>query len=218
MYRSYSLIATVLLCAIILAAGCTQNSGPFTQVTPATLSSLPDLSSLALSPSDVPGGYLVNDSTTKKSGDMSKLALDLGWQGGFAIHFVKLSENPFNNSEILQSVAIYPSKSIANLLEYAEKSDQSDKDLVYTSLPSPGIGDYSYAFSGKANAQLIIKPEENNPLITGKSATTQTVMKQDFVEIVFSKGKTFEVIRMSGPEADYTILKGLAETAYRKIA
>jgi hypothetical protein len=148
---------------------------------------------------------------------MSKLALDLGWQGGSAIHFVKPSKNPFNTTDILQSVAIYPARNITDILSYAIKADQSDQDLVYTTLPSPGIGDYSNAFSGKSNAQLIIKPEENYSLITGKSVTAQTVMKKDFIEIVFSKGSTFEVLRMSGPEADYNVLRNLAENAYRKI-
>jgi len=217
MHRSYSLIATVLLCAIILAAGCTQNAGKSAGATLPTTAPVQDLTTLGLSPSEVPDGYVLSDSRVKQPEDMNKFALDLGWQGGYAIHFVKPSSNPLTISEILQSVAVYPASNIKELLTYAVNGEKSDKDMIFTDLPSPGIGDYSNAFSGKASAQFIVKPEENNPL-SGKIGTTETVAKKDFVEIVFSKGNTFEVFRMSGPDANYTILKGLAETAYQKIA
>jgi len=216
MQRQYSLIATLLLCTIILAAGCTQNAGSSAQVTPPTTSPIPGISGLGLLPSEVPDGYVLNDSHIKRPEEMGTFALDLGWQGGYAIHFVKPSRNPFNSTEILQSIAVYPAQNITEILAYAVQGEKSDKDMVFSSLPSPRIGDYSDAFSAKANTQPIVKPTDN-PVLTGKLEPGQTVIKKDFVEIVFSKGNTFEVFRMSGSEANYTILRRLAETAYRKI-
>ena len=213
MNRSHYLIASVFLCALILAAGCTQNSGtvtPVTQVTPAASS----ISSLSLTASDVPEGFVLKDARTKQPDEMTALAINLGWQGGYTAHFVKPSDNPVNSSEILQSIAMYPAQNITGILSYAEKGDQSDMDFTYTKLPSPALGDFSDAFQAKSNAQFIVKPDNSNPLLTGKA---EAVMKPGFVEIVFSKGNIFEVFRWTGPDADFTALKGMAEAAYKKI-
>ena len=45
----------------------------------------------------------------------------------------------------------------------------------------------------------------------------QAVFKNEVAEIIFSKGKTFEVLKMTGPSTDTALLIDLAKKAYAKI-
>jgi|GEM_PF-4082462 len=145
---------------------------------------------------------------------MRGLAADLEREGGYVTHFTKSSDNPVNSSEISQSIARYTPGNISTILSYVLMGDKRDNDYSYAVLCSPALGDFSEAFQAKARAQMIIKPDESNPLVSG---SPQAELKQDFIEIASSKGNTFEVFRWTGPDADYTALKGMAETAYKKL-
>jgi hypothetical protein len=60
-------------------------------------------------------------------------------------------------------------------------------------------------------------PTEKNALLPFSSTANTTAPPVGFTEVVFGKGNILEVIRMTGPGTQYSILKTLAETAYNKI-
>jgi hypothetical protein len=47
--------------------------------------------------------------------------------------------------------------------------------------------------------------------------STEETIQQDFIEIIFSKGDILEIIRLTGPESDFSTLSQLAQKAYNKI-
>jgi hypothetical protein len=144
---------------------------------------------------------------------MSSLALQLGWQDGYTITYTNTT-SPLAGSAIIQTIAIYPEKSIPDVIALIGKQEQSDSDVTYTGIPSPGIGDISGGYTGKARAQMILKTDDSNPLAPG---AVKTEPGQDIAEIWFSKGTVFEVIRMTGPGADTDAAISLARTAYAKL-
>ena len=62
---------------------------------------------------------------------------------------------------------------------------------------------------------MISEPDNGNPLGSGSAGGT---VQQDFVEIIFSKGDILEVLRITGPGADYLTLASLTQKAYNKIS
>jgi hypothetical protein len=61
---------------------------------------------------------------------------------------------------------------------------------------------------------MIREPENVN--LPGSGPVGGTA-RQDFVEIIFSKGDILEVLRMTGPDPDFATLTSLAQEAYNKI-
>jgi hypothetical protein len=90
---------------------------------------------------------------------------------------------------------------IPAVAELIERQDRTASTMIYSNLSSPGPGSYSRAFSGKVNPLIIPEPGNQNPLVSGPSEET---IQQDFVEIIFSKCNILEVLRMTGPGADYS--------------
>ena len=153
-------------------------------------------------------------SRAKNFTDVSKLARDLGWQQGYVVRFTSPPEGVPGQTEILQTVTLYPAKNIPAIAELAEKQERSDKNMLFSNLSSPALGSYSRAFSGTVNTLMTPEPDNVNPLGSG---SVEGTVQQDFVEIIFSKGDLLEVLRMTGPGADYSTLASLAQKAYNKI-
>jgi hypothetical protein len=86
--------------------------------------------------------------------------------------------------------------------------------MLFSNLSSPPFGSYRWAFSGTANTLVTPEPDNVNPPGSGSFEGT---VQQDFVEIIFSKGDLLEVLRITGPGADYSTLANLAQKAYKKI-
>ena len=172
------------------------------------------LESMVLTPSEVPQNFTPYESRAKNSTDVGKLARDLGWKQGYVVRFIRSPEGVPGQTEILQTVALYPAKNIPAIAELAEKQERSDKNMLFSNLSSPTLGSYSRAFSGTVNSLMTPEPDNGNPLGSVSGGGT---VQQDFVEIIFSKGDVLEVIRMTGPGADYSTLFSLAQTAYNKI-
>ena len=209
---SPTLIIAILVCSLIFAAGCTGRAGTAVPVapTPAHIT----LESLALTPSEVPQNFTLRESRAKNVTDVSKLARDLGWQQGYVVRFTSPPEGVPGQTEILQTVTLYPAKNIPAIAELAEKQERSDKNMLFSNLSSPALGSYSRAFSGTVNTLMTPEPDNGNPLGSGSVGAT---VQQDFVEIIFSKGDLLEVLRITGPGADYSTLASLAQKAYNKI-
>jgi hypothetical protein len=207
----------LLLIAAIMLAGCTQGTGDKVATPPAVPSGSSDLSALTLVPGDVPQNYTLIESRAKKIADVGDLARELGYQDGYVTRFASSGENSSATTEIVQSIAVYPTKNISSLLALVEKQDRSDSDLNYTTLSGPG-GDTGWGFYGKAPASVLVKPTNQNPLSSGPAShDVQVLYPKDTAELVFSRGSVFEVIRMTGPETDPVVLQEIAASAYRKL-
>lgn len=209
---SPTLIIAILICSLIFAAGCTGRAGTAVPVapTPAPIT----LESLVLTQSEVPQNFTLQESRAKNFTDVSKLAQDLGWQQGYVVRFTSPPEGVPGQTEILQTVTLYPAKNIPAIAALAEKQERSDKNMLFSNLSSPALGSYSRAFSGTVNTLMTPEPDNVNPLGSG---SVEGTVQQDFVEIIFSKGDILEVLRMTGPGADYSTLSSLAQKAYNKI-
>lgn len=219
MHISRILLVTLVICAAIFSAGCTQNSTSQLQVSPVTTSvNIANPAQLALTQSEVPQGFTQVERWTKTPADVSKLALDLGWQAGYEVRFISPAQGGIGNNEVVQSIAIYPESTIKDVIAMAEQQGRSDSDLTYTDLPVQGLGNNSRAFLGKAGSQILLKPTPANQLITSLNKNeVQAIFKNEVAEIIFSKGNTFEVIKMTGPSVDTALLIDLAKKAYAKI-
>jgi len=219
MHISRKLIVSLVICAAVFCAGCTQNLSSKVPVAPVTVSvPVADPAQLALTQSDVPQGFAMVESRAKTPADVSKLALDLGWQDGYEVRFSSPAQVGRGGDEIIQSIAIYQERTIPDVITLAEQQGRSDSDLTYTDLKVRGLGNNARAFSGKASAQILIKPADANPILAGMNKNeVQAVFKNEVAEIIFSKGNTFEVFRMTGPSPDTVLLVNLAEKAYAKI-
>ncbi len=219
MHISRILLVSLVICAAIFCAGCTQNQSVQAPVT-SVIGSAPviNLSQLALTQSDVPQNFTLVESKAKTSQDVSKIALELGWQDGYVARFTSPALGGMGENEIVQSIAIYQERTIKDVIGMAEQQGRSDTDLAYTDIPVQGLGVNARAFFGKASAQILLKPTQANPLIVGANKNeVQAVFKNEVGQIIFSKGNTFEVIRVTGPSVDTALLVNLAQKAYAKI-
>src|SRR5512136_625056 len=129
------LIITILVCFLILAAGCTDRelTGVNTESTPAQL----PLESMVLAPSDVPQNFTLVESRAKNTTDVGNLALSLGWQQGYAVRYVSSDEDGTGSTEILQTIALYPEKNIPAVAELIERQERSDDNMTFSNLSLP---------------------------------------------------------------------------------
>jgi len=75
--------------------------------------------------------------------------------------------------------------------------------MTFSNLSSPALGNNSRVFSGTVNTIVIPEPFEGNPLDSGSVGRT---VQLDFIEIIFWKEDLLEVIRMTGPDSNYSTL------------
>lgn len=193
-----------------LGAGCTQSAHP--EDIPAAPAPL--LADLALTAADAPDNYTLVESRAKTADEVGSLAQDLGWQGGYVVTYSGMPDHPMGPTEISQTITTYPAANILDLVAFVNTNDRADPELIITPLPPPGLGEQSHAFSGKAGSQIVVRENKGDPLMTG---SLKGSLKQDVVEIIFAKGTTLVVLRMTGPYADYALLRELAEKAYAKL-
>lgn len=219
MHLSRKLLFSLVICAAVFCAGCTQNLSSQVPVTNITVSvPVANPAQIAFTQSEVPQGFTIVESRAKTPADVSKLALDLGWQDGYVVRCTSPAQGGWGEIGIVQSIAIYPERTIKDVIALAEQQGRSDGDLTYTDVPVQGLGNNARAFSGKASALILIKPTQANPVFAGMNENeVQAVSKNDVAEIIFSKGNTFEVFRMTGPSPDIAMLVDLAQKAYAKI-
>jgi hypothetical protein len=206
------LIITILVCFLIMAAGCTVRDikGVNTESTPARL----PLESMVLTPSDVPQNFTLVESRAKNATDVGNLALSLGWQQGYVVRYARSPDGRSGSAEILHTIALYPGKNIPAVAELIERQERSDNNMTFSNLSSPSLGNYSHAFSGKETVQIINKSD--NVFLLEYDSAKETI-QQDFIEIIFSKGDILEIIRLTGPGSDFSTLSHLAQKAYSKI-
>jgi len=207
-------VPVVLFILIVIAmaagSGCTQAPPP--EAEPDTLTS--PISDLALTSGDTPANFTLVDSRPKTADEVGSLAKDLGWQKGYVVTYTGMPDHRMGPTEITQTIAIYPEERIPEIVAFADTNDRADPELIITVLPPPLPGENSHAFSGKAGSQIVLRPDSGAPLDSG---SLKGSFKQDMVEIIFARGSTLEVLRMTGPYADYATLSVLAQKAYAKL-
>jgi hypothetical protein len=210
------LIAALILFAFLVFAGCTQAPAPGT---PSASPGAPaDMTRLLLDPADLPPNFTLVESTAKDPADVGSLAKDLGWEGGYGVRYALPAIDNRGPTEITQSIALYPEKNILAIVELSDKQDRSDANLVYTGFATPGLGNNSRGFFGNASAEILVKPTNENPLVSGPgNHDVAVVYTREVAEIIFTKGDVFEVLRMSGPGANVTVLRDMAGKTFRKI-
>ena len=218
MQKSLHLLIFLFLCGAVFCAGCTQSAPQETIAPVPGTATVIDSAQLGLTQSDVPQEFTREESRAKTPADVSNLAMELGWQDGYVVRFSSPADDEKGKTTIIQTIAIYPERTIADVITLAEQQDRSDRDLTYTDLPVQGLGDNARAFSGTAVADILVKPADASPVFSSMNTDeVQAVFKNNVAEIIFSKGKTFEVFRMTGPSPDTALLVNLAKKAYAKI-
>jgi hypothetical protein len=201
------LIVSFLVCAAAVGTGCVSGTGQSVPATPFVPSATNNLSLLALAPAEVPAGFILAESREKKQDEVGGLAREIGWDGGYVIRYTRPEEESGNPTVILQSIAVYPEENLPAIIARVENQDRAGFNRTGPGLTLQNLGPDSRGFS----AHML--PAVSVP----GNATGMSETEADVVEIIFSRGTVFEVIRMSGPGTDVAILKSLAETAYRKI-
>jgi hypothetical protein len=77
----------------------------------------------------------------------------------------------------------------------------------------------SRGFLGKSSAEIQVKPATtDSALYEPADAGVTAEFKSDVVEIIMYRGTVFEVMRMSGPGANTTLLHELARKVYSQIS
>ena len=212
-------IPSFLMCVLLAAAGCTTGTGPSAPAAPAAPAPVAPATSaalapLALTPADLPDGYTLTESREKTAADVSALALSLGWQDGYTVTYTNTSAVPAERTTIVQTVTVYPAKSVPDIISAIGRQERSDGNMSFTDIPSFGIGDLSGGYTGKARAPMVLTTDKSNPLAP---KATITESNPDVAEVWVAKGTVFEVIRMTGPGADAATVTALARTAYAKM-
>lgn len=117
-------------------------------------------SDLALSVSDISGGWEISSRGEMLRADINKYGLNLGWQEGYNVVFRKIDSKDIILS---QSVSVYPKENISLLLDGVKNALKSFKEFVngeridylkddfgnryrYEELSNPQIGDDSVAY------------------------------------------------------------------------
>jgi hypothetical protein len=216
MRLSSCLVILILAGAVVFAAGCTQETSPALPATPVQVKT-PDLPDLAITLSDLPACFSLTEHQVKSSADVGELAKDLGWRAGYGVTFTCPSEGP-EPTVILHSLATYPA---ANMPGIATMVDEQDRPAGYLSedLSFPDQGITMRGFYREAGSEQVSGIPMGANLLTGRSngAETDTVAANSMAEIIIYRGTTFEVLRMTGPGTNATLLKDLALKASAKI-
>ena len=212
-----------VLAGITLAiAGCTTETAVFPKATHAPALSLPPL---ALDRADLPEGYVLTMARQKDAGDVSTLAHDLGWQAGYVEEYMESTAPEGSRVVIRHTLATYPEDSMPVVLDYVTRADQTCSDLRYFNITVSGLGETGRGFVGyvpgsESAANLTaVRSAYGPPGITGVvgNNTTQENCGEHFIEIIFAKGTTLEVIRVTGSVPGDKDVIALARKAYAKL-
>jgi hypothetical protein len=218
--QSSLLFAILILAGVaVFTAGCTQATGlvlPATPV-PGTLSPLPGL---VLGPADLPACFSLAEQHVRSYGDVGTLARDLGWQDGYLVTYTCPAEGS-DSTVITQSLAVYPSENMPGIASMVDRQDRIDTNHTYENLtfPARGLSADLRGFYGKSVGAQDSGIVPGTPGLNGGRDVPETngVSVNDVAEIIIYRGTVFEVLKMTGPGTNVTLLKGLAGKASAKM-
>lgn len=214
---SCSLVILLIACGLVFVAGCTQGAGPAPGSVPAPVAT-PDLPALALAPADLPSCYAVTERSLKSPADVGSLARQLGWQAGYTVRYTC----PTDGSEptvLIHSLAIYPAENIPAIAAMVDAQDRSGAECTWENLTFPAYGPSMRGFYGTPVDAAETPVAPGNYVISSgnETAPRTTEPAGDIAEIIFHRGMVFEVMRMSGPGTNLTLIEDLAARAYGEI-
>jgi len=209
------LLFAFIITGMILNAGCTQGTAP--AVTAIPLPAATDLRALALDPADLPACFSITGEQVKTPDNVGALAKDLGWQAGYAVTFTCPGNGTGEPTEILHSLAVYPAKNMPAIVAMVDSQDRSGSGFVYENLTFSGREAEMRGFYGRAKSMEAGNASAGAYLVSGGQAGSGTTPRNYMAEIIISRGTTFEVLRMSGPMTNATLLGDIARTALLKV-
>jgi hypothetical protein len=214
MSSSRYLIIAILLCLLVLATGCTGRTG--TAVPAPTTSEHITLESLVLTPSELPQNLTLRESRVKNSTEVSKLARDLGWEAGYEVIYTYPAAGA-EPTVLVHSLAVYPANNVPGIAAMVDRQDRP-AGFLYENISDPDQRFYISGFSAKVISTETAVSPGSFVIAGGKnvSATTSGTMG-DFAEFIVFRGKVFEVLKMTGPQENATLLHDLARKAAEKI-
>lgn len=206
------LIPVLVVTALLFCAGCTQ--APSAR-TPDLQGGVVDLRNLSLTPADLPSCFSLTGGRAKDAGDVGSRAKDLGWQAGYVVTY-SCSEGEAGPDIITHTLAVYPEGNIPGIVSMVDVQDRPS-GFSFENLSFPHKGAVFYGFYGNASR----KPDSADSTGSffsgnGRGGTAGNESGSDFAEIIFYRGTVFEVIRMSGPRINTTLLEELAVKAYER--
>jgi hypothetical protein len=209
-------IIIILVFTAVIAAGCTQGTGPALPAVSVPVTT-PDLHDLALNPSDVPACFTLTGQSEKNPGDVGQLAKNLGWRAGYVVTYT-CTANGTETTVILQSLAAYPAENIPGIVSMVDQQDRT-AGYLYEDLSFPDRGSSMRGFYGKANETQASGQSSGTYLVNGgrEDPGTNAMSGGDMAEIIIYKGTIFEVLRMTGPGTNATLLRDIALKASAKI-
>lgn len=211
-----TLLFAFVITGLALAAGCIQGEAPAVTAAPSP-AAVPDLRAIALGPADLPACFSLSEEQFKTYNDVGNLARDLGWQAGYAVTFTCPATDAGGTSTILHSIAVYPASNIHAIVTMVDSQDRSGAGYVFEDLTFPGRETEMRGFYGRAGSMGAGNESSGSYLISGGPAGSGTTPPNDMAEIIISRGRTFEVVRMSGPMTNATLLSEIAGIALSKI-
>lgn len=220
MQKIVCLLFCILAGAMLAAAGCTSSNGTGTAsgVTPTATTGSGQTTSLlapyALTASDVPAGFNLTGGREKGSNEVSKTAIQLGWQAGYVIVYSMPGDSTANRTTITQTITLYNTTYLAALPEVIRTSEQETTGYDYANVSVQLAGNSVTGYEAIVNQTAIsasITPTPTSGVVVVKETP------QDFREVAFVKGDYLDVIRVSGPAGTNEMLASLAQAAYAKL-
>lgn len=215
------LTAGSALCILLLVAGCTQTADTHpASALPGQTTGQPALETLILTPADIPMNVTLSESRKKTRGEVSSVAENLGWQNAYVVRYHTSGPANANVSGIIQTITVYPSQNIPDIIAIAMKQEQSQSGMTFTALPSPATISGAHVFKATKNPVNVTEETTTSasPFIhSSEDVSGRAGYDQDYVEILFFKGDIFEVIHVSGTMPDEKVLYRMAQAAYDKL-
>ena len=209
MHLSSCLIVSILVLAVI-GSGCTAPSGPASP----PVSTTPLLTDLALNASELPTCFSFTQGHTKTSSEVGTLARDLGWENGYVVTFT-CPEGMNESTVLVQSIAIYPAENMQGIAAMVNKQDRQD-GFTYQETWDPDQRVFIHGFYGTSNQTQssgisdVMYGDSNQPEPNRLSGYASA-------EFVLFRKNVFEVVKMTGPGTNATVIHDIARTAAMKI-
>jgi hypothetical protein len=216
MPRYIAPVFLVIMFIVLLCSGCTSPSGIPSGTPAATPSPAGNLSlaPLALTPADLPAGFVQQSGRYKSPDEVSAAAKYLGWQEGYVANFTSAGNASSGTTTITQTITQYNTTNMTELVGIVSANEEQQTGLGFIALAPPsGIP------GARAINAIVVNISGSSSSVGGgilPVAQAASAPATGYMEVIFGKGQVFEVIRMTGPGAQYNTLAALAQTAYAK--